>query len=136
MSKSRQGAQAGQDFLEFALTLPILIMLLLGIFDLGRAAIFYSLIYNAAREGARYGIIHPDDPAGIESVVRNKAILSDLLPENISTVQLDLDGDASDTEAIQVSVSYQFMVVTPIITVLAGSSEFTFNTQSTMQIEH
>jgi hypothetical protein len=48
----------GQSLVEFALVLPILILIIYGVFDLGRA--FYGLvtIANASREGARYMTQH------------------------------------------------------------------------------
>ena len=47
----------GQALVEFALALPILILLLVGIFDLGRAVYAFNTINNAAREGARLAIV-------------------------------------------------------------------------------
>ena len=44
---------AGQSMVEFALILPLLVLFLVGIFDLGRAFFSYIAITNAAREGTR-----------------------------------------------------------------------------------
>lgn len=46
---------SGSSLLEFALVLPILLVLLIGLFDLGRAGYFGILTSNAARAGAQYG---------------------------------------------------------------------------------
>jgi Flp pilus assembly protein TadG len=54
----------GQSLVELALTLPLLILILIGLLDLGRMLIAYVTIQNAAREGAHYGISNPDDTAG------------------------------------------------------------------------
>ena len=53
--------EIGQGLTEFALVLPILLIVAIGLFDIGRA--FYTLIVvtNASREGARYLALHPDD---------------------------------------------------------------------------
>jgi hypothetical protein len=63
----------GQSMVEFALILPLMVLIIAGIFDLGRA--FYSLITitNAAREGARYGTLHPADGAGIKAAAELEA---------------------------------------------------------------
>ena len=53
--KSKSGAARAQGMVEFALTLPILLMLLLGIFEFGRMLWTYSAVISAAREAARYG---------------------------------------------------------------------------------
>ena len=47
----------GQTLVEFALILPIFILLLVGIFDFGRAIYAYNTISNAAREAVRVGIV-------------------------------------------------------------------------------
>jgi Flp pilus assembly protein TadG len=47
----------GQALVEFALALPILILLLVGIFDLGRGVYAFNTVNNAAREGARLAIV-------------------------------------------------------------------------------
>ena len=52
--------EAGQELVEFALILPLLLLLFLGIIEFGRAILAYNTIANAAREGARYGIVDPD----------------------------------------------------------------------------
>lgn len=50
--------ERGAAAVEFALVVPILIALVLGIADFGRAYMLESTLYTAAREGARYGAIH------------------------------------------------------------------------------
>jgi Flp pilus assembly protein TadG len=46
----------GQELLEFALVLPVLLTLLMGIFWLGRAVSVYEALGTAAREGARVAL--------------------------------------------------------------------------------
>ena len=48
----------GQGLVEFALVFPVFILLLFGIFDLGRAVYAYNTIGDAAREGARVAIVN------------------------------------------------------------------------------
>ena len=47
--------EKGQGLVEFALTLPLLLMLFFGIIEFGRLLFFYSAVTTAAREAARYG---------------------------------------------------------------------------------
>ncbi|MGH3628362.1 MAG: TadE family protein, partial [Sciscionella sp.] len=47
-------ADSGAELLEFAFVIPLLLMLLVGIFWIGRAYNIYENITRAAREGARY----------------------------------------------------------------------------------
>lgn len=48
----------GQSIVEFALVLPILLLLVFGTVDLGRLVFYQSLINNAVRDGARVAIIN------------------------------------------------------------------------------
>jgi Flp pilus assembly protein TadG len=51
-------AEGGQSLVEFALMLPVLLLLLVGIFDIGRAVFLSGTINEAVREGTRYAIVH------------------------------------------------------------------------------
>jgi Flp pilus assembly protein TadG len=51
----------GQGLLEFTLIVPILLLIAVGLLDLGRAYFAAIVITNAAREGARYLTLYPDD---------------------------------------------------------------------------
>jgi len=51
----------GQSLVEFALILPLFVLLVVGVFDLGRAFFAYIAISNAAREGVRVFTFSPDD---------------------------------------------------------------------------
>ena len=48
----------GQALVEFALVLPILVLLLTGFFDLGRVVLAHDSLSHAAREAARFAIVH------------------------------------------------------------------------------
>lgn len=60
---------------EFALVAPLLLFLLIGILDVGRAVNAYVTISNAAREGSHYVALHPTASQGaIESAVRARVV--------------------------------------------------------------
>ena len=52
----RRGGQQSQALIEFALVSPVLLLLLFGIVDIGRAIFYYDTINHAAREGARTAV--------------------------------------------------------------------------------
>ena len=54
----RRDTIRGQSMVEFALILPILMFLLMGFFDLGRVVLAHDALGHAAREAARYAIVH------------------------------------------------------------------------------
>ncbi len=128
MSKPQSSGRRGQDVVEFALIIPILFLILMGIFDMGRVVYSYSVLFNAAREGARYGIIHPTDTAGIEARARSTAV-------GLDPSQLTVTSTQPDSSDVRVQLSYQFTVVTPVIQVFFGSNQLTLVSESTMRIE-
>lgn len=60
LHRGRRGDRSprGQTIVEFAVILPIFLMLLVGIFDLGRVVWANDTLAGAAREAARYAIVH------------------------------------------------------------------------------
>ena len=52
--------QQGQSTIEFALILPLMVLIVVGIFEIGRAFFAYIAITNAAREGVRIYTFTPD----------------------------------------------------------------------------
>jgi Flp pilus assembly protein TadG len=55
---TRRSKQRGQAMVEFALIFPIFILLLVGLFDLGRVIWVNDTLATASREAARYAIVH------------------------------------------------------------------------------
>jgi Flp pilus assembly protein TadG len=58
--RSEQGAVA----VEFALLMPVFLLLLFGIIDFGHAYYMKQMVTNASREGARYGTRYTTNTAG------------------------------------------------------------------------
>jgi Flp pilus assembly protein TadG len=56
----RRSNEPGQALVEFALILPVFILLLVGLFDLGRAVYAFNTISNASREAVRVAIVDQD----------------------------------------------------------------------------
>src|SRR5687768_7515945 len=57
MMLRRPESRRGQAMVEFALIIPIFLLMIFGILDLGRAVYAYSTLNNAAREGARVAAV-------------------------------------------------------------------------------
>jgi Flp pilus assembly protein TadG len=67
-------SQKGQSLLEFALVTPILLLLSIGVIELGRYAYISILVGNAARAGAAYGsesLTRSADTSGITTAANN-----------------------------------------------------------------
>ncbi len=83
----------GATLVEFALVLPILLVLLFGVIEVGRMVTIYTSTMTAAREGARYGtavgtadsgsVARYLDCSGIRDAARSKVIFTTLADEDI-----------------------------------------------------
>jgi len=60
----KRNRQQGQGIVEFALVLPVVLMVVFGVIEVGFLLFTYSSVNSAAREGARYGIAIGDVSGG------------------------------------------------------------------------
>lgn len=66
-SLSEQGSAA----VEFAITLPVLVVVLAGIFDYANAVNISTKLFSSARAGVQYGLYHPGDAPGAATVANS-----------------------------------------------------------------
>lgn len=101
---SRKGRKTtGQGMVEFALALPILLLVVYGLLETGRLLFIYSSTITAARQAARYGSATGDsdagmpfyrDCSGIEGAVNRVGFLNTFTDIHITYDRgLDADGD-------------------------------------------
>jgi Flp pilus assembly protein TadG len=113
----------GQGLVEFALILPVLLLVMLGIIEFGYAFTVYSSLFNAAREGARYGVVQPRDVVGIIDRTREKIVLADPDAVNIYVAYDHGPGTTVFTNTMQAKVGdrvlvyldYDLPAITPVI---------------------
>ncbi|CAN5133993.1 hypothetical protein BH18CHL2_BH18CHL2_06400 [soil metagenome] len=67
MTVDPRAGERGQSLVEFALVLPIFLLIALGLFELSRAVWQENTLAYAAREGTRYAIVHGSG-AGADAV--------------------------------------------------------------------
>ena len=82
----------GQSLVEFALVLPIFLLLFFVVMDFGTAIFTYNSLTNAAREGARLAIVNQDTASVI---ARAKAQVS-IAELNVPNVTVDFYQQAPD----------------------------------------
>ena len=126
--------QSGQSLLEFAIILPLLLLLVMGVFDLGRGIYYFSAIHNAAREGARYGAVNHCDVAGIQNQAKKMADLGDGLvvkePQQVYVPGTD------KVDFVLVTVEYNFETVTPLVgTFLGNDGSILLSSESRQLVE-
>ena len=102
--------------MEFALVLPIFLLVLFAIVDFGMAFHAWLTVTNSAREGARLGSVHATS-AEIEQRVRTTA--DTLEQTNLAvTVTNAEDQGGQPGESVVVDVSYSYSLMTPLADLL------------------
>jgi Flp pilus assembly protein TadG len=124
----------GQSILEFALTLPIFLAIVVGVVDVGHAVVARSLLANCARKGARSAIFpQTADPTVISAVNSQTLFLGTIPSSDISISPTTTSARVSGT-TVTVTVTYQFHPITPLAREAMGSI-LTMTSNSTMAIE-
>ena len=138
----------GQALVEFALVIPIFLLVMIALFDLGRAVFAYNTLTNAAREGARMAIVNQDEPTIVSRAKSQTAIVE--LDDSIVRVefrQVNADGtpDMSDEGTCAsaavgclaiVSFKATYHPITPIISNILFGSGVTFSAKSVLSVEY
>jgi Flp pilus assembly protein TadG len=118
--------ERGAALLEMALTLPLLLLVCVGILEFGRAYQTWQVLTNAAREGARVAVLPGTTQSDVTSRVRQYMTAGQL--PNAATATVAIDGSqtvsigAGTASASQVTVTYpfDFIVLDPIARLATG----------------
>jgi Flp pilus assembly protein TadG len=128
----------GQSLTEFALVLPILMIVIFGVFDFSRAMFYLNSVSEAARNGSRIAMVNQDASYICETVAEQATILG--LPTTCAAdgtspgVWLDPDPPCADIDCQQkVTVTAEFTPVIPIISGVVGPIQL--RSDSTIHIE-
>lgn len=120
--------QDGQALIEAAFTLPLLLLICVGIFEFGRAYQTWQILTNAAREGARMAVIPTPEPGAVEQRVRDYMRDGKLPKYGAAVVSIDgtatIDVSGSPVSATLVTVDYpfDFIVLKPVASLIKGGS--------------
>jgi Flp pilus assembly protein TadG len=126
---ARVRSERGTAVLEAALTLPLLLLVSVSIFEFGRAYQTWQVVTNAAREGARYAVLPSSTTADVQTRVTQYLQNGQLPGYASATVSVNpnatLTIGAANVKASIVTVNYpfSFVVLNPVARlVVKGSS--------------
>lgn len=137
--------ERGGVIVEFAIGVPVLLLLLSGAIDLGLALDESSSLRSAARAGAQYGMRFPNDTSGISDAVKNSVTFDPAnltvssnafceCPSGGSATCGDASSCSGQTPYTYVSVTVSMPYTSPLptsmmlgITSLSGSAVFRAN---------
>jgi Flp pilus assembly protein TadG len=154
-ASGRLRSERGSALVEFALCLPLLLVVIAGIVDFGFVFQRQEVITNAAREGARLAVLPGYDPTAVEARVRayvqnglslDNAAMAAVLPSTggvtVSYVDVSVPlqtGGTATVPTAQVDVNYHhnFLLLGPILSLINGSwgQSITLRASSQMRLE-
>lgn len=125
----RLRSESGASAVEFALLLPLLVMILFGIIEFGMALYRQSILTNASREGARLGIVQSIPAittAQINVVIDNYLAPSGIPPGDV-TRNIVAGGITGSDVTVTLTLPYTFNVL-PGLTSVAPTINLTAQT--------
>lgn len=122
----RTDSERGQSMVELALALPILVLVIFGLVDLGRAVYINNSLAEAARDGARYGSVQARayDDARRNDVEAWVVSRLDGVPDPTVTAECTPTRPAlgcTVNDVLVVTVASDVQMITPIIGQIVGN---------------
>lgn len=136
-------SERGAELVEFAIVLPVLLLLLGGIIDFALLFQSYEVATNAAREGARLAVL-PGYEVNDYAVARNRVATYMRVggakgPFTTAVTSLPLVACDTPGSGVRVTVTYthDFAIVGPVVGLMNGTfrNSLTFSTSSLMRSE-
>jgi Flp pilus assembly protein TadG len=136
-------SEKGAALLEAAITIPILLLISVGIFEFGRAYQTWQVLTNAAREGARVAVLEGVTDGDVRTRVNEYLNIGGLPSQPDGNIPINRSVPLTGTAtAAQVGIDYpfEFMVLNPVVRlVVPGDTKtgapITMHAQSTMRNE-
>ena len=116
----------GQALVEFALVLPIFLLVVFGLFDLGRVVYINNTLSEVARDGARWGSVQGRsyDATGRTGIASETASRMTAVPNPIVSVSCERAdvqvAECHSTDVLVVQVAAPVDLLTPVISALVG----------------
>lgn len=122
-------SEKGAALLEAAITIPMLLLIAVGIFEFGRAYQTWQVLTNAAREGARIAVLPDPTPGLAEERVLDYLEAGQLNhdPEVVDVVvnrsdTITVNGSPVCASRVTVDYPFSFMVIGPVAQLVSSGS--------------
>lgn len=142
--RNRLRQERGAELIEMALVLPLLLLIIMGIIDFGFMFREMNVVTNAAREGARTGILPDYDDADIDARVQqymDAAGVSVSCPSANCVVLkpvIDVTAPSGTFQArdVRVTIFHDWTFLSPLSTFFGGSfSSVALSGRAVMRVE-
>ncbi len=142
LRRRRGSDDSGAELIEFALVLPILLLVVAAIMDFGFLFQRYEVVTNAAREGARVAVLPgyglPQVQARVQSYLTASGLTAAAPPATMVIGAQALPGGlVVSTATVTVQYPSQFAFIGPIAAMIGGTGWGTITLQATsvMRVE-
>ena len=128
IARRMRRSESGAELIEFAVALPILILVIAGIIDFAVLFMRYEVVTNAAREGARVGLLPDYDATDIQNRVNTYLTasgLTDAAPApTVTYEQVEITPGGASIDVVRVVVQYphQFLFLGPAAAMIDGGA--------------
>ena len=134
--KSKGKSEDGQAMVEFALVLPVFLLILCGIIDFGW--LFYNQLSlnNACREGARYAVVNTAEDANTQAIINHIGNTTTTVFANDGVdIKIEYSSPNDPTAGdITVSMEAEISFFTPVLSTVLGK-EKTITSTVIMKVE-
>jgi Flp pilus assembly protein TadG len=126
MKLNRLRSQKGAALVEAAITIPLILLISVGIFEFGRAYQTWQVLTNAAREGARVACLEGTTDADVRTRVNDYLSgggLTSLADGNIVLNRTAaMTGTTATASSVTVNYPFSFIVLNPVVRLITPSS--------------
>jgi Flp pilus assembly protein TadG len=143
MSKRLIRNERGAALIETAITIPIVLLIAVGIFEFGRAYQTWQVLTNAAREGARVAILSDATDDRVTNAVQTYMTSGRLSNAGSAQISINRNVPLAVGTASQITVSYpfSFIVLNPVARLVVsgtntGSAALTMQSVALMRNEN
>jgi len=109
-AERRTRRSRGQAMVEFTLILPLLLLLILGIYQFGQTYADYIQVTNAASDGGRKALVSRSDPSGVADVITTAKNATWWLDKNQTTVTVSPGQPWTTGQNVTVTVTYPYSI--------------------------
>ena len=124
--RTRLRNERGAALLETAITIPIILLISVGIFEFGRAYQVQQVLTNAAREGARQAVLESATPEQVTATVRNYLSGGGLTPvDPVIERTVPFPGPGCPCASrVTINYPFSFIVLQPVARLVVRDTSF------------
>ena len=141
LRRSRLASSRGAQLVEMALLMPVLLLMLAGMFDIGFLLNHYAVVTNAAREGARAASVpgwnEDDVEARVNQYLSAAGLSLDGVDTEVNPVEVEAGTRTFNAVEVEVTYPYNYLILDTIAAMFKAEPDegVTVTARATMRAE-